>query len=88
MEEGVFNYSGNPIVSWYDFAVTIYKYASRIDLINRKLNIEKISSFEYADPVIRPKYSVLSSAKLHNSLRILPDDWKEELLESLKKIKK
>ena len=54
----LYHYANEGVASWYDFAVAIAEIAKlQVDII-------PISSEQFPTPASRPKYSVLSKAKL------------------------
>jgi len=55
---GLFHFTGNEVVSWFDFAVRI---KNEYDFPN---SIVPISTSEYPTPAKRPAYSVLGSVRL------------------------
>jgi dTDP-4-dehydrorhamnose reductase len=69
----IYNYSGEGIVSWYDFAKEIMKM-TKIDC-----QINPIESFEYPTPVTRPHYSVLNKSKIKKDFDITIPYWKDSL---------
>lgn len=70
---GIYHYSNNGVISWYDFAVAIR------DLRGFECQIKPIPSSEYPTPAKRPFYSVLDTSKIHAVYGILPQHWKESL---------
>jgi dTDP-4-dehydrorhamnose reductase len=54
---GLFHFTGNEVISWYDFAVRI---KNEFGFSN---SILPISTSEYPTPAKRPRYSVLGSSK-------------------------
>ncbi len=70
---GIYNYSSNTEISWYNFATDI-KY-----ILNSNCNINAIPTTEYPTPAIRSKYSVLHKTKIVNELGIELSDWKSDL---------
>jgi len=71
--EGIYNYSNEGIISWYDFAVAIR------ELTGSKCVIHPIPSSAYPTPVKRPAYSVFDKTKIKTVFRISIPDWKESL---------
>ncbi|GGW57127.1 dTDP-4-dehydrorhamnose reductase [Winogradskyella epiphytica] len=70
---GIYNYSNSGVASWYDFASEIFR------LSNSKIKLKRINTNQYPTPAIRPKYSVLDTTKIEESLRIEIPYWKESL---------
>ncbi|MFC0178647.1 dTDP-4-dehydrorhamnose reductase [Thorsellia kenyensis] len=70
---GIYHYSGNQSVSWYEFAQYILDNCS--DKIKTRVKLSKITSNEYPQKAKRPQFSKLSNSKL-SALGIAPSDWK------------
>lgn len=70
---GIYNYSNEGVVSWYDFAKEIFRLSGS----NIKLN--KIETKDYPTPAIRPKYSVLNTEKIEQLLGLEIPNWKVSL---------
>lgn len=80
-EQGVYHYTNNGIISWFDFATAIK------DLVNSKCSVNPITTAQYPTPARRPGYSVLDSSKISATYKIVLRDWKDSLRTCLKKIK-
>jgi dTDP-4-dehydrorhamnose reductase len=78
---GVFNFSNEGIISWYDFAAAIK------EIINCPCYIKPILTSEYPTPAKRPAYSVLDKTKIQETFGIKLKDWKESLRICIEKIK-
>lgn len=76
---GTYHYSGQPYVSWADFALEIFEQAVDKDLIQASPKVNPISSAAYPTPANRPANSRLDCGKLKNRFGIKPDDWKRSL---------
>ena len=74
---GMYHYSNEGVISWYDFAMAI------VELANIKCNIEPILSNEYQTPAKRPAYSVLDKSKIKRDLGITIPYWRESLIECI-----
>ena len=70
---GIYHYSNEGIISWYDFAKEIFK------LSDNNLTLNKIETKDYPTAAVRPKYSVLSNSKLKNELGVTIPNWKSSL---------
>lgn len=84
---GTYHYSGQPFVSWAEFANEIFMQAEDLGLINSVPRINPILTSEYPTPAARPANSRLDCSKLQHAFGIKPDDWKSSLglmLEELK----
>jgi dTDP-4-dehydrorhamnose reductase len=79
LQSGVYHYSGYPHVSWYQFAKSIFAYASQaeIPLVLKTLN--EIPATAYPLPAPRPANSRLDCTKIENSFGITPSNWQSAL---------
>ena len=70
---GIYNYSNEGVVSWYDFAVAIR------DIAGLNTKIYPIETSQYPTPAVRPKYSVLNKKKIKETFGIEIPYWRESL---------
>jgi len=70
---GIYNYSNEGIISWYDFAVAIK------ELTASKCVVHPIPSSAYPTPVKRPSYSVFNKNKIKAVFEISIPEWRESL---------
>jgi dTDP-4-dehydrorhamnose reductase len=70
---GIFHFSNDGIISWYDFAVAI-KEIKRLDCI-----VNPIPTTAYPTAAKRPAYSVFDKTKIRNTFNIQLKDWRESL---------
>lgn len=56
---GVFNFSNDAAISWFDFAIKIFELSVKTD----EIKVLPISSESYPSTTIRPNYSVLDNEK-------------------------
>ena len=70
---GIFNYSNEGVISWYDFAKEICELSGNI------CDIQPCHSDEFPSKVKRPSYSVLDKKKIKNTFNITIPHWKESL---------
>lgn len=73
---GIFNYSNEGEISWYEFALTIKEFG------NYKCNVKGIPSSSYPTPAKRPNFSLLNKAKIKTVYNLKVPNYKD----SLKKI--
>lgn len=66
---GIYHYSNEGVISWFDFAVVIKKIA------NYPCNIKPITSQEYPTPAKRPHYSVMDLSKIKEVFGVNTSDW-------------
>lgn len=61
---GVYHYCGADEMSWHEFAEKIFAYANEVKLLDKHMVVNEISTEDYKTPAARPKYSILSKAKI------------------------
>lgn len=79
-EKGIYHFSNEGAISWYDFAVAIR------DLQGLDCKINAISTAEYPTPARRPKYSLLDKTKIKNVYGIHVPLWSDSLKNMLTKL--
>lgn len=75
--KGIYHFSNEGIISWYDFAVAI-KEIKMLDCV-----IHPIPTAAYPTPAKRPSYSGLDKTKIINTFDIQLKNWRESLQECL-----
>ena len=80
-EPGIYHYSNEGIISWFDFAAAI------AEEINTSCTVKPIRTEEYPVPAPRPAYSVLDTGKIKSVYRITIPHGRESLRLCLEKIK-
>lgn len=70
---GVFHYSNEGEISWFDFAVAIKNLKGFKTLVN------PISSSSFPTPAKRPSFSLLDKTKIKQTYDILVPNWEESL---------
>ena len=76
---GVFHFSNEGVISWYDFAKAIHRIAGITTCQVSPLHTE-----EYPTPACRPHYSVLDKTKIKNTYGIMIPYWEESLGDCMK----
>jgi len=79
---GIYNYSNEGKISWYDFAVAIR------EMISSNCKINPIPTSQYPMPAKRPHYSLLDKTKIISVYSLAIKNWKESLASCIAKIKK
>jgi dTDP-4-dehydrorhamnose reductase len=72
-KHGLYHVTSSGDCTWFEFAREIFRLA------NVDVNLSPITSAEFSAPARRPKYSVLSNAKLRNAGVDPPPHWTEAL---------
>ncbi|HVG16754.1 MAG TPA: sugar nucleotide-binding protein, partial [Chitinophagaceae bacterium] len=70
---GIYHYTNDGIISWFDFASQIQK------LSGAACAVMPITTEQYPTPAKRPKYSVLDKSKIQNTYGLPLKDWKQSL---------
>ena len=69
-------------ITWYDFATKIYEFVS--NRLDHQIKINPVTTEEFPRPAARPKYSVLDTTKLRETLGRQPILWEDGLKGHLK----
>jgi len=70
---GIYNYSNEGQISWYEFALAIHK------LIGSSCRVGAIASADYPTPARRPHYSLLDKSRIKKTYNISIPDWLSSL---------
>jgi dTDP-4-dehydrorhamnose reductase len=82
IQYGIFHFSNEGTISWFDFAAEIKRLAGLL------CNIHPIPASEFPTAAKRPHYSVLNKEKIVSGFNICLKDWKESLGECLGELSK
>lgn len=77
---GLYHYSNEGVASWYDFAKAIF------DISGSKVRTLPIKTSEYPTRAVRPAYSVMSKAKIKQTLNIEIPYWRDSLITCISKL--
>lgn len=81
IKPGVYHYSNEGVISWYDFTKAIHRLAGITTCQVRPLHTE-----EYPTPASRPHYSVLDKTKIKKTYNIEVPYWEESLKKCIEKL--
>lgn len=70
---GIYHYSNGGIVSWYDFAVEIFKQ------FGKTIEVKPIKTKDYPTAAKRPEYSVLNTQKIEKEFETQNLNWRLSL---------
>ena len=76
---GIYHYTNEADISWFDFAREIYYQGHALGIIIRDCEVKPCISAEFPAKVKRPSYSVLDKTKIKKNLGITLPFWKESL---------
>ena len=79
---GVYHFTNEGIITWYDFAVTIKELSGSSCIVN------PIPSSAFPTPAKRPFYSVLDKTKIQQAFGIQLKNWKASLAVCMERLKK
>lgn len=71
---GIFHFSNEGVISWYDFTKAIHRIAGIT-----QCHVRPLHTAEYPTPAARPHYSVLDKTKIKQALGIQIPYWEESL---------
>ncbi len=83
----IYHFTNSGAISWYDFAVTIFEEAKKLNYDLKIKEVIPITSDEYPTPAKRPAYSVLNNQKISKKLGYYPFYWRNSLRKMLIKMK-
>ena len=86
-QPGIFHWTDNGTITWYQFACTIQAEATKLGLLNRSIPIKPISTDEYPTSAKRPAYSALDTSKLEQLTSQRARDWQLNLNYVLNRLK-
>ena len=78
---GIYHFTNEGVINWYQFAREIYDKSKSLGIINRskKVEIKPIKTEEYPTAAIRPQYSVLSKDKVKKEFNLKIRNWYKAL---------
>jgi len=81
---GIYHYTNEGDITWFDFAKEIYKQGCEHGCITNECKVKQCTSAEFPAKVKRPAYSVLDKNKITSALDITIPSWDASLNEFLK----
>lgn len=79
VEYGVYHFTGEPYVSWCDFAKAIFAEAVLQNVLEKAPLVNAITTADYPTPAKRPANSCLDLTKIQQVFGIQPSDWQKAL---------
>jgi dTDP-4-dehydrorhamnose reductase len=76
---GIYHYSNQGDISWFDFARRIYLRGRELGILTRDCTVNPCTSDSYPSRVKRPAYSVLDKTRIRSALGITIPDWERSL---------
>ena len=81
IKPGVYHFSNEGVISWYDFTKAIHRVAGITSC-----HVRPLHTAEYPTPAKRPAYSVLDKTKIKETYNIEIPYWEESLKECIEKL--
>ena len=78
---GVYHFSNEVVISWYDFTKAIHRIAGITTC-----HVRPLHTSEYPTPAKRPHYSVLDKTKIKQTYNIEVPYWEESLADCIAKL--
>ena len=78
---GIYHFSNEGVISWYDFTKAIHRIAGIITC-----HVRPLHTAEYPTPANRPHYSVLDKTKIKQTYNLEIPYWEESLAQCVKKL--
>lgn len=83
VKPGVYHYSNEGVISWYDFTKAIHRIAGITTC-----TVNPLHTAEYPTPAARPHYSVLDKTKIKKTYNLTIPYWEESLSVCIKNLMK
>ena len=83
---GVYHYSNEGNITWYDFACEIYRQGKRMGLIKKDCSVVPCTSSEFPQKAHRPSFSLLNKQKIKETFSLSIPQWSESLSLYLKEL--
>lgn len=81
VKPGIYHFSNEGCISWYDFTKAIHRIANI-----KSCHVKPLHTYEYPTPAARPHYSVLDKTKIKETYQIEIPYWEEALKECIEKL--
>ena len=81
IQPGIYHYSDEGVISWYDFTKAIHRIAGI-----KTCHVKPLHTAEYPTPANRPHYSVLDKTKIKETYGIEIPYWEDSLKDCIKKL--
>jgi dTDP-4-dehydrorhamnose reductase len=78
---GVYHFSNDGIISWFDFATAI------AEISHSSCKVNAITTAQYPTPAKRPSYSGLNKSKIQSNYSIQLKPWRDSLQDCIQKLK-
>lgn len=79
-QPGIYHYSNQGRISWYEFAEAIR------DLAGLSCSIHPVPTEQYPTPARRPRFSLLDTVKIRTTYQLTIPDWKDGLVRCLRRL--
>ena len=83
---GVYHFSGQPAVSWYEFALEIFNQAYQAGMLTKIPDVKPITTAEFPTLAKRPVNSEISNIKINDLGIVIKNSWKEGVALAIRKI--
>lgn len=84
---GLYHFANTGPTSWYSFAAAIASIGNAQGLLEDTCRVEPITASAFDDPVVRPAYSPLATAKVAAALGRAPRSWQDALEDCLTRVR-
>jgi dTDP-4-dehydrorhamnose reductase len=79
VRHGIYHYSNEGAISWYEFATAIK------ELTGSHCKVNPIPTSQYPTPAKRPHYSLLDKSKIKSTFRLQIPNWKDSLTKCIER---
>jgi dTDP-4-dehydrorhamnose reductase len=85
--DGLYHYCDRTVVSWYDFARSIFSVAEELGMLTRQPETKPVNSTEFRQVAERPAWSVLDTTAIRQAFKIEPSGMKKSLRTCLQELR-
>jgi dTDP-4-dehydrorhamnose reductase len=86
-ETGLFHWSDEGEISWYEFACAIRDEATTMGLLTTPVTVDSITTAAFPTAAKRPAYSVLNAKQTCDKLNVVQRPWRDALRDNLRAVK-
>ena len=87
LPDGVFHYCDDRNLSWYDFALAIFRHAVKAGLLEKEPDLKPVPGSEFPQPAERPKWSVLDTQRISSVFGIQAASFEQSIQAVIDEIK-
>ena len=84
---GIYHFSDQANISWFDFANEIYQQGKQLGLIDNEVSLAAVDSSQFVTPAKRPSFSLLDCSSSQQQFAVQQQPWQQALTAMLTMLK-